>query len=133
MERTPVRIGRMDSQRPGLVVDLQAEHLSFSRRLGRALLRGGAFTVGSLLLENLLLLVIPMPQLHLCTLPLSLVLGPLVAALTFRTRVLLGAGALPCPRCQQEVQVPEGLSGWPARFNCPHCAIMIELAAAHPA
>lgn len=117
----------MDSLRPGLVVTLMAEHFTFSRRVLRGLLRGFAIGGAAFVIENFLLLVIPVPHIHLCTLPLTLVLGPIISFLTFRNRVELAAAEIPCPRCAEKVNVPDRASGWPARFNCPHCAIMIEL------
>ncbi|MFT3711598.1 MAG: hypothetical protein QM817_28510 [Archangium sp.] len=130
MEPTQVVIGRMDSQRPGLVVTLQAEHLTLRRRLWRAIRYGAATTGIGLLIANFLLLLFPIPHLHICSIPLAILLGPLVAIFTFRTRVLLASNSVPCPKCATPVTVPEKLGGWPARFNCPHCAIMIELSAA---
>jgi hypothetical protein len=130
MEPTHVVIGRMDSQRPGLVVTLLAEHLTLRRRFVRALGHGGAVMGIGLLISNFLLLLIPVPHLHVCSIPLSILLGPIVAAVTWRTRVLLATADVPCPKCTTPVTLPEKLGGWPARFNCPHCAIMIELNAA---
>jgi hypothetical protein len=117
----------MDSRRPGVVATLPARHLRFGERLKRALLRTFAVTGIGLLVSNFALLIMPVPHLHLCSIPLVLILGPLVGAVTFRDSALLGASDLPCPRCSVMVQVPAELPGWPARFNCIHCGIMVEL------
>ncbi|MBL8911750.1 MAG: hypothetical protein JNM17_13745 [Archangium sp.] len=120
----------MDSLRPGLVVTLMAQHFTLRQRLGRALWRGFSVMFIGLLIANFLLLLIPTPHLHVCSIPISILLGPIVAIFVFRTRVQLAAAEIPCPRCAAKVMVPDKLGGWPARFNCQHCAIMIELQAA---
>lgn len=130
MEPTAVVIGRMDSPRPGLVVTLMAEHLPVRRRALRALGYGAAVTGTGLAIANFLLLLIPLPHVHLCSIPISLLLGPVVAAVTCRTRVLLAAADIQCPKCGRTVTVPDQLGGWPGRFNCAHCGIMIELRSA---
>ena len=127
MEPTAVRIRMMDSTRPGLVATLAARHLSrwerFRRASGRMLLVSSI----ALFISNFMLLVVPAPHLHLCSLPLSLILGPLVAFLAWRQRVLLGAAEISCARCRKPVTVPANHPGWPARMNCLHCGIMVEL------
>lgn len=117
----------MDSRRPQAVLSLPAQHLSVRQRLARAAWRFFAVTGGGLVVGNVGLLMFPFPHLHLCLFPLALIAGPLVAWFGWDTRVLLGSGELPCPRCHETVPVPAGLTGWPARFNCTRCAIMIEL------
>lgn len=117
----------MDSLRPGLVVTLMAQHFTVRQRVTRAILRGLSVTGVGLLISNFFLLLIPVPHVHVCTIPLSILLGPIVAVFVFGRRVQLAAAEIPCPRCSKKVMVPERLGGWPARFNCQHCAIMIEL------
>lgn len=86
----------------------------------------------SLFISNFALLVVPLPHLHICTLPLSFIVGPLVAWMSWRTEVVFENGSLSCPRCHRDVELPRDLEGYPARFNCVHCAIMIELVSAEP-
>ena len=124
---TPVRIGVMDSRRPAEVVLLQAHHLRWSQRMRRGLWRFVWIGTVCLFVSNFMMLVVPLPHLHLCTLPLSLIAGPLAGWLAYRSRVVFVDASLPCPRCRREVPIPQKLEGWPARFNCPQCAIMVEL------
>jgi hypothetical protein len=86
VEPTAVRIGLMDSRRPGLVEWLPARHLTPMQRAWRALKRG--FVVGgtSLVVTNLLVLFVPIPWLHFCTVPFAILAGPLMAVLTVRGR-----------------------------------------------
>jgi hypothetical protein len=129
VEPTSVIIRMMDSRRPGVVAMIPAQHLRASQRLKRALRQ--MFIVGgsALLVSNLMLLFVPAPHLHLCSLPLAIVIGPIVGIVTWRSRVLLAESQIECPRCCDSLTVPAGLAGWPARFNCVHCAIMVEI---HP-
>ncbi len=132
MEPTSVRIGMMDSTRPGLVVTLSAHHLTRFERLRRALVRMTIVSVIALFVSNMMLLVVPAPHLHLCSLPLAIILGPLVGFLAWRQRALLAAGEIDCARCRKPVTVPANHPGWPARMNCLHCGIMVELDLAVP-
>lgn len=132
MEPTFVRIGMMDSTRPGLVVTLPARHLSRFERLRRALVRMSLVSVIALFISNLMLLVVPAPHVHLCSLPLAIILGPLVGFLVWRQRALLAASEIECARCRKPVAVPANHPGWPARMNCLHCGIMVELDLAVP-
>jgi hypothetical protein len=132
VEPTSVRIGMMDSTRPGEVVLLPARHLGpwerFRRAFGRMVVVSGI----ALFISNFMLLIVPAPHVHLCSLPLSIILGPLVAFLSWRQRVLLGASEIACVRCRKPVAVPANHPGWPARMNCLHCGIMVELTLAAP-
>jgi hypothetical protein len=132
VEPTAVRIGLMDSRRPGLVEWLPARHLTPMQRAWRALKRG--FVVGgtSLVVTNLLVLFVPIPWLHFCTVPFAILAGPLMAVLTVRERALLGACVVKCPRCRETVEVPKDFPGWPARKNCLACGIMVQLDLAEP-
>lgn len=132
MEPTPVRIGMMDSTRPGVVVTLSARHLTRFERLRRALGRMAIVSAIALLVSNFMLLVVPAPHLHLCSLPLAIIVGPLVGFLSWRERALLAAGEIECARCRKPVSVPANKPGWPARMNCLHCGIMVELDLAIP-
>lgn len=127
MEPTAVRIGMMDSTRPGLVVTLPARHLGRWARLRRALSRLIIVSSIALLVSNFMLLIVPAPHLHLCSLPLAIIVGPLVAFLAWRQQVLLAATEIACARCGKPVSVPQDHPGWPARMNCLHCGIMVEL------
>lgn len=117
----------MDSTRPGLVVTLAARHLGRWERFRRAFGRMVIVSSIALLVSNFMLLVVPAPHLHLCSLPLAIVLGPLVAFLAWRQRVLLDATDIACARCRKPVTVPKDQPGWPVRMNCLHCGIMVEL------
>jgi hypothetical protein len=132
MEPTPVRIGMMDSTRPGLVVTLPARHLSGWERFRRAFGRMMIVSTIALVISNFMLLIVPAPHVHLCSLPLSIIIGPLVAYVVWRERVLLGATEIACARCRKPVAVPQDHPGWPARMNCLHCGIMVELTLATP-
>lgn len=127
MTPTPVRVGQMDSPRPAVLAVLPARHLSTWQRVGRA--TRSFFVVGgvSLVVLNVLLLFAPIPLLHLCTLPVGLLLGPVMGVITLRQRALLGACEVPCPRCGASVAVPANSPGWPARLACVGCGIRVEL------
>lgn len=127
---TQVRVGVMDSARPGEVVTLQVRHLGAGERFRLAMWR--FFWVGflALFISNFILLVIPAPHIHLCSLPIALALGPFVAFLTWRIRARFDAQTMRCPRCPHDIEVPLNLGGWPARFNCVHCGRMVELSLA---
>ena len=127
---TPVRVGIMERKRPELVSILPIRHLSLFERVLRAGKRSLIVMGVLVLLGNVAFILMPIPHVHLCSIPLAILLGPVVAIFTFRTRVLLASAQVQCPKCATPVTVPEKLGGWPARFNCPHCAIMIELSAA---
>jgi hypothetical protein len=124
---TPVRIGLMDQRRPEAVTTLPVRHLRWFERLWRATRRGFGVMGLLLLVGNFALLIFPVPHLHLCLFPIAFVLGPVLGIFSWRDRVLLPKAALPCPRCRDTVSVPDELGGWPARFNCSQCGIMIEL------
>ncbi|MBK7861373.1 MAG: hypothetical protein IPJ65_22720 [Archangiaceae bacterium] len=127
MELTPVRVGMMDSRRPESVLDLPVRHLGAAERMWRATRKVLGVSGVLLLVGNVLLLMLPFPHLHLCLFPLAVVLGPLLGWFAWRDKVVLGACALNCPRCHGTIAVPEGAMGWPARFNCEACGIMVEL------
>lgn len=120
----------MDTRRPQAVLTLPARQLKLLERLYRAARK--VFGVSGLLLlvGNIALLMAPFPHLHLCLFPLALILGPLLGYFAWRDRVVLAESQVPCPRCHEAVTVPDGLGGWPARFNCQQCGIMVELNAA---
>jgi hypothetical protein len=122
-----VRVGMMDSRRPESVVIVPARRLRFFERLWRATGRFFGITGTGLVVGNMLLLMLPFPHLHLCLFPVALVLGPLIAFVTWRDRVLLAPALIPCPHCHHGAMVPAQLAGWPARFNCEHCGIRVEL------
>lgn len=115
---------------PEVVATVPARHLGRAERIWRA--TGRLFGVSGALLffANLGLLMIPVPHLHLCLFPLAFILGPIIGFVAWRDRVVLERAELPCPRCRDAVTVPEGVAGWPARFNCERCGIMVELKAA---
>jgi len=117
----------MDRRRPELVSTLAVRHLSVLERLFRSAKRSLAVMGVMLLVGNLAIVFFPIPHLHLCLFPLAFVIGPVVAFASWRDHVLFPQTVLPCPRCQNPVTVPEGLGGWPARFNCDSCAAMVEL------
>ncbi len=66
MEPTSVRIGMMDSTRPGLVVLLPARHLGPWERFRRAFGRLIAVSGIALIISNFMLLIVPAPHVHLC-------------------------------------------------------------------
>lgn len=124
---TPVRVGIMDRHRPELVSTLAVRHLNVPERLWRSAKRSGVVMGVVLLLGNVSLVFFPIPHIHLCLFPLAFVLGPIIAFMSWRDRVVLPQTDLPCPRCNENVTIPEGLGGWPARANCNACAAMVEL------
>jgi hypothetical protein len=113
--------------RPEVVLVVQARHLGRRERLWRATRKLLGVSGALLVVGNVLLFTFPIPHFHLCIFPIALIVGPLLAWFTARERVVLAAGALPCPRCREEAHIPAELSGWPARFNCERCGIMVEL------
>lgn len=110
-----------------MVRTLPARHLRPPERAWRATKRLFGVTGLLLIVGNILLITFPIPHVHLCLFPIAIILGPVLAWFAARERVVFGASELPCPRCHDPAQVPEGLSGWPARFNCARCGIMVEL------
>jgi hypothetical protein len=124
---THVRVGMMDSRQPELVLVLPARHLGPLERLGRAARKVLGVSGSLLLLGNVALLMVPFPHVHLCLFPIALVLGPVLGYFAWRDRVVLAPTQLHCPRCHGKAAVPPGLCGWPARFNCEACGIMVEL------
>lgn len=124
---TPVRVGLMDQRRPQEVATVPVRQLTLFERVWRATRRGLLVSGGLLLVGNFALLIIPLPHLHLCLCPVAFSLGPILFGFALRDRVLVGATQLPCPRCREAVTVPESLGGWPARFNCHQCGVMVEL------
>lgn len=127
-EPTQVRVGTMDAPpRPEIIATLSARHLAPAERFKRAALRVFGVSGILLLVGNILLVTFPVPHLHLCLFPIALILGPVLGWFAMRERVVLEGGPLQCPRCHEEAVVPKDLSGWPARFNCERCGIMVEL------
>lgn len=124
---TPVRVGIMERKRPELVTMLPIRHLTLLERMLRAGKRSFIVMGGLVLLGNVAFILMPIPHVHLCLFPLAFVLGPIVAVMSWQDRVLLAQTELPCPRCQNPVTIPDGIGGWPARFNCDSCAAMVEL------
>lgn len=122
----------MDSRRPQQVAALSARHLRQRERVLRGLKRMVTIVGIGLLVGNFLLVVIPFPAVHFCLIPVALIVGPIIGVATWKDRVLLPAQSIECPRCGGAADVPAELPGWPARFNCEHCAIMVEINVAHP-
>lgn len=120
----------MDSARPGEVVTLRVRHLGVGERVGLAAWRFAWVGLLALFISNFILLIVPAPHIHLCSLPIALALGPFVGYLTWRIKARLDAQPMFCPRCAKHIEVPANLGGWPARFNCLHCGRMVELSPA---
>ncbi len=117
----------MDIRRPEMVVTVPARKLPLGERVWRGSRRVLGVSGVLLLIGNVMLLMLPVPHLHLCLFPLALILGPVLGWFAWRDSVVLAKAELPCPMCHATVAVPEGLGGWPARFNCVHCGVMVEL------
>ncbi len=123
MVPTPVRVGVMDSTRPGRVVELPVEQLSSQARLWRGLKRMALVSaVGGVVLF--------IPLVHLCGLAVLVIAGPIAGVFAWRDAALIGSGEVPCPKCSEAVKTPAGLAGWPARVHCQKCGAMVELNAA---
>ena len=120
MEPTPVRVGVMDSMRPGLVVTLNVEQLSPQVRAWRGLKR-------TLIVSGIGAVVVFIPLVHACGLVVLLVAGPIAGVFAFRQAAIIGGGSVPCPKCSALVTMVEGLAGWPARVHCQKCGAMVEL------
>lgn len=118
----PVRVGVMDSQRAGQVVDLGVEVLTPSARTWRGLTRGLMVSAAGLLL-------LPVPVAHFICLPIVvLVGGPIAGVFAWRQLAVIGAGqAVPCAKCNEQITIPKNLAGWPARLHCGKCGAMVEL------
>ena len=123
MAPTPVRVGVMDSARPGLVVTLPVEQLSAGARAWRGLKR-------TLLVSGIGLMIVPVPLLHLCGVAVAVVAGPIAGVFAWKSTALFGSGEVPCPKCDQLVALTPRLAGWPARVHCQKCGAMVELNAA---
>jgi chromate transport protein ChrA len=117
----------MDSRRPALVTTLSALHLGLLRRAWRSLGQLVLVTSVSVVLLNVAVLAAPFPFFHLFTIPLAVMAGPLSAWWAWRTRALLSATTVRCPRCSAAVVIPERLAGWPARVGCEGCGIRVEI------
>ena len=120
MEPTPVRVGVMDSARPGLVVTLPVQQLSQGARAWRGLKR-------MLLVSAVGVLLIPVPLMHLCGLGVALLAGPIAGVFAWQSKAVFGGGEVPCPKCSQAVPLTAKLAGWPARVHCQKCGAMVEL------
>jgi hypothetical protein len=114
LEPQNVSLAVMDSARTPLHATLQVERLSVGRRVARGLLRWATVSAVAAV-------VMVLPLLHACGALSLLVAAPVAGFLAFRTRVLLGAGFLVCPKCEAQVAVAAGVGGWPARFHCGQC------------
>ena len=118
---TPVRVGVMDSQRPGAVVDLPVQVLTPQARTLRGLSRGA-------LVSALGLLLIPIPLIHFCVPVVVLVVGPIVGVFAWKKAAIIAAGqTFPCAKCTEPLTIPKSLAGWPARVHCGKCGAMVEL------
>ncbi len=117
----------MDSRKPQAIITLAARHLRRFERLRRATWRFVVISGAGLVVGNVAVLIFPVPHVHFCLFPISLVIGPIAGVVTWRDRALLASTDVPCPRCGEPATVPAGLAGWPARFNCLHCSAMVEL------
>ena len=117
---TEVRVGVMDSTREGTLVSLPVHPLGLGARVRRALVRLA-------MVSGPCLLITPIPFFHLCGPALALTAGPIAAVFAFRGTVLVGPGAVRCPRCEATVPLPSKLAGWPARAHCASCGAMVEL------
>lgn len=121
LKPTPVRVGVMDSQRAGQVVDLGVEVLTSSARVWRGVLR-------TLMVSALGALLIPIPLVHFCVPVVVLVAGPIAGVFAWRQLAVIGAGqSVPCAKCNESITIPKNLAGWPARLHCGKCGAMVEL------
>lgn len=120
MEPTSVRVGVMDSARPGLVVTLPVHQLSAGARAWRALRRMS-------IVSGVGLVLLLVPLMHVCGFVIALLAGPIAGAFAWKDSALIGTGEVPCPKCSEVVPLPAKLSGWPARVHCPKCGAMVEL------
>jgi hypothetical protein len=118
---TPVRVGVMDSQKPGVVTELGVEVLSSSARAMRGFTRGG-------LVSALGLLLIPIPLIHFCVPVVVLIVGPIVGVFAWKKSALIAAGqTVQCAKCNEPITIAKNLAGWPARVHCGKCGAMVEL------
>lgn len=115
-----LRVGVMDSARPGSSVSHPVQVLSGGQRAWRGLKR-------LLVVSAIGVCIVPLPLLHVCGLVVALVAGPIAGVFAARAHALLGAGEVTCAKCEKPVQVAEGTAGWPARVHCSACGAMLEL------
>jgi hypothetical protein len=127
LQPTLVRIGVMDSRKPQAIITLAARHLRLVERFRRAAWRLLVVSGVGLVVGNVAVLIFPLPHVHFCLVPISLIIGPIAGVVAWRDRALLASTDVHCPRCSELARVPPGLAGWPARFNCMHCSAMVEL------
>jgi hypothetical protein len=127
LQPTLVRIGVMDSRKPQAIITLPARHLRGFERLRRAAWRLLVVSGLGLVVGNVAVLIFPLPHVHFCLVPISLVIGPIAGVVAWRDSALLASTEVHCPRCGELATVPSGLAGWPARFSCLHCSAMVEL------
>lgn len=119
MVPTAVHVGVMDSARPGKVVTLPVEVLSQGARALRGLGRFGLVAVVGIA-------VAVVPLIHLCGIAVVCA-SPVVGFLGWKGAALIGTGEFECPKCNQRIEVPPKLTGWPARVHCKQCGAMVEL------
>jgi ribosomal protein S27AE len=113
--RVGVDVALMDSAREPARSELVVHALSRGRRAGRAASRG-------LVLAAVSAVVVVLPLLHLFGVVGLLVAVPVAVVLGYRTAVLVvGAQAVPCPKCGAAVPVKDGQGGWPVRLHCDGC------------
>lgn len=119
MQPTAVHVGVMDSARAGKVVTLPVQALSQGVRVLRGL---GRFALVAVV--GVAIAVVPL--IHLCGIAVVCA-GPIAGFLAWKRAARIGAGEIDCPKCDQRVQLPLKLMGWPARVHCEHCGAMVEL------
>jgi hypothetical protein len=119
MEPRRVLLTVVDSARPPTQGFIPVEALGQGRRVGRGLARWLLVTVVGVGVTLL-------PLVHLCGAATVLLAAPVAAFLAYRTQVLLGAGLLPCPKCEALVAVAAGTTGWPARLHCGACGSTLQ-------
>lgn len=113
-ESCPVSLQIRDSAREPTPASLEIESLPFSNRLGRAAVR-------LLLAWGLALPCVLVPLLHFVLVPGLLLLGPVLAWLTFRQTVRVKSERINCPKCGVETDIEPGTTGWPVSLRCGPC------------
>lgn len=115
------------SQRDKSQIHEMAGHVfSQQEKMKRALKKLGLFW-------GIAVLSVFAPVVHFVLVPAFLLLGPFLAAKTYREEVILEACDLPCPECGKTSHFDKISGQWPLTNGCEHCRnrIYFDLASSH--
>lgn len=121
---TPIDIVLQDSARHPTTGVLHYTPLGFDGRLGRALKALG-------ILWLVALGCVPLPGLHFVLTPGFFVAGIVAAILRFQAKVVVDDTSIKCPKCDRDIAIEKGTTGWPARVLCNECSSRLVMSPHH--